>query len=89
MIQYATFLDKNSKVLRNCENNIAKLLEENKVRDAEIERKQKQLAILKAKKVRIEQQKTAVEQYHLFLEDVKTQNTDDGFNDVNEIQLRH
>ena len=71
LIQYATFLDSNAKTMRTCDTNINKLREENKQRDAEIERKKKQLAILQAKKMRIEQQKRAVEQYQSFLEDMK------------------
>lgn len=63
LIQYATFLDNNAKVMRNCDINNKKLEEENKHRDAEIERKKKQYHILLAKKERIEQQKKAVEQY--------------------------
>ena len=33
LIQYATFLDNNAKVMRTCDQNIAKLKEENKQRD--------------------------------------------------------
>lgn len=53
LIQYATFLDFNAKVMRNCDQNIAKLREENKQKEREIERKRKQVAILEAKKTRI------------------------------------
>ena len=41
LIQYATFLDNNAKVMRTCDQNIAKLKEENKQREGEIERKRK------------------------------------------------
>ena len=51
-----------------------KLKEENKLRDAEIDRKRQQLRILQAKRQRIEQQKEAVEQYQSFLENVRNQN---------------
>ena len=81
-------MDNNAKVMRNCDQNIAKLREENKHREAEIERKKKQQEILIAKKVRIEQQKAAVEQYESFLEEVKNQNNDE-FSEVNEIRDRH
>ena len=74
--------------MRNCDQNIAKLKEENKLRDAEIERKRQQLRILQAKRQRIEQQKEAVEQYESFLQDVKNQNNDD-YSEVNEIRDRH
>ena len=50
LIQYATFLDHNAKVMRNCDQNIVRLKDENKQREAEIERKQQQLNILKAKR---------------------------------------
>jgi len=88
LIQYATFLDNNGKVMRNCEANIARLETENKQREAEIERKKNQLKILQAKKERIEQQKAAVEQYQSFLEDVKNQNNDD-YAEVNDIRDRY
>ena len=55
LIQYATFLDNNAKVMRNCDQNIAKLREENEQRAREIDRKKKQEAILQSKKKRIEQ----------------------------------
>jgi chromosome segregation ATPase len=55
LIQYATFLDNNAKVMRNCDQNIAKLREENEQRAREIDRKKKQLDILESKKKRIEQ----------------------------------
>jgi len=41
--------------MRNCDQNIAKLRDENKLRDSEIERKRNQLRILQAKRQRIEQ----------------------------------
>jgi len=49
--------------MRNCDINIAKLRDETKIREGEIERKKKQLQILQSKKIRIEQEKAAVEQY--------------------------
>ena len=54
LIQYATFLDNNAKVMRNCDQNIAKLRDENEQRAREIERKRKQFEILQSKKKRIE-----------------------------------
>ena len=39
--------------MRNCDQNIGKLREENKQKEREIERKRKQVAILEAKKSRI------------------------------------
>lgn len=88
LIQYATFLDNNAKVMRTCDQNIARLKEENKQRDLEILRKKEQFRILQAKRARIEQQKEAVEQYQSFLEDVKNKNSDE-FTEVNEINLRY
>ena len=88
LIQYATFLDNNAKVMRNCDQNIAKLREENEQRAREIERKRKQYDILCSKKKRIEQQKVAVEKYEQFLEDVKSSNNDD-FSEVQEIAHRY
>jgi len=64
------------------------LQEENKQRDNEIVRKRAQHRILMAKKARIEQQKDAVEQYQSFLDEVRTQNSDD-YSEVNEISNRH
>ena len=74
--------------MRNCDQNIAKLREENKQKEREIERKRKQVAILEAKKTRIKQQKTAVQQYQNFLEEVKNQNSDE-YADVLEIAARY
>ena len=54
LIQYATFLDNNAKVMRNCDTSITNLQEVNRERDKEIERKKKQLEILEQKKQRIE-----------------------------------
>ena len=88
LIQYATFLDNNAKMMRNCDQNIEKLKKENEQRDLEIERKRSQLEILKAKKERMEQQKAAVEQYQTFLENVKNANPDD-YTEVHEIRDRH
>ena len=81
-------MDNNAKVMRNCDQNIAKLKEENKMRDAEIERKKRQLKILQDKRERIEQQKKAVEQYQTFLENVRNQNNDD-FAEVVNIRMRY
>ena len=88
LIQYATFLDNNAKVMRNCDQNIAKLREENEQRAREIERKRKQFLILESKQMRIEEQKTAVEKYQEFLENVKSQNSDD-YSEVIEIRDRY
>ena len=88
LIQYATFLDNNAKVMRNCDQNIAKLREENEQRAREIERKRKQYDILQSKKNRIEEQKTAVEKYQEFLENVKSFNNDE-FTEVIEIRDRY
>lgn len=88
LIQYATFLDNNAKVMRTCDQNIAKLKEENKQRDAEIERKKNQLKILSDKQERIKQQKKAVDQYQSFLEKVKSENNE-GYSEVSEISNRH
>ncbi len=88
LIQYATFLDNNAKMMRNCDQNIEKLQKENAQRDLEIERKKSQLKILQAKKERMEQQKAAVEQYQTFLENVRNANQDD-YTEVNEIRDRH
>ena len=88
LIQYATFLDNNAKVMRNCDQNIAKLREENEQRAREIERKRKQHDILQSKKNRIEEQKTAVEKYQEFLENVKSFNNDE-FTEVIEIRDRY
>ena len=74
--------------MRNCDQNIAKLREENEQRAREIERKRKQHDILQSKKKRIEQQKAAVEKYQQFLEDVKSQNPDD-YSEVFEIRDRY
>ena len=74
--------------MRNCDQNIAKLREENKQKEREIERKRKQVAILEAKMTRIKQQKTAVQQYQNFLEEVKNQNSDE-YADVLEIAARY
>ena len=74
--------------MRNCDQNIAKLREENKQKEREIERKRKQVAILEAKKTRIKQQKNAVQQYQNFLEEVKNQNSDE-YADVLEIAARY
>ena len=87
LIQYATFLDNNAKVMRNCDQNIAKLREENEQRAREIERKRKQYDILQSKKKRIEQQKASVEKYQQFLEDVKS--TNDDYSEVVEICDRY
>ena len=88
LITYATFLDNNAKVMRNCDQNIAKLNEECKQREGEIQRKHKQLEILRAKKQRIDRQRGAVEKYQIFLEEVKNLNSDD-YTEVNEISDRH
>lgn len=87
LISYATFLDTNAKIMRNCDINIARLREETKIREGEIERKRKQLQILQSKKIRIEQEKAAVEQYQSFLEDVKTHS--DEYNEVHDIRGRY
>ena len=88
LIQYASFLDNNAKIMKNCDANIESLKKFNKEKDAEIERKQKQLKILQDKRQRIEQQKAAVDQYQIFLEEVRNQNQDD-YSEVNEIRDRH
>ena len=74
--------------MRTCDQNIAKLKEENKQREGEIERKRKQLKILESKSSRIEQQKNAVQQYMEFLEEVKAQNGDE-YAEANDIQKTH
>ena len=74
--------------MRNCDQNIAKLREENKQKEREIDRKRKQVAILESKKNRIKQQKTAVQQYQNFLEDVKNQSNDE-FEEVTLIRDRY
>ena len=74
--------------MKNCDANIESLKKFNKEKDAEIERKQKQLKILQDKRQRIEQQKAAVDQYQIFLEEVRNQNQDD-YSEVNEIRDRH
>lgn len=73
--------------MRQCDSNITKLRDDNKQRDAEIERKRQQLKILQAKKVRIEKEKKAVQQYETFLENVKGQG--DEYQEVIEIRQRH
>ena len=74
--------------MRNCDINNKKLEEENKQRDAEIERKKKQYQILVAKRERIEEQKKAVEQYQTFLENMKAQYSDE-YTEVHEIRGRY
>lgn len=74
--------------MRNCDQNIAKLREENKQREGEIDRKKKQLLILQAKRERIGQQLSAVAQYETFLEKVKNNNSDE-FMEVTDIRSRH
>lgn len=62
--------------MKRCDENIAKLYQENIQKDAEIVRKKKIHAILVEKSKRIEKQRSAVQKYQDFLEDVRSNNSD-------------
>ena len=47
IINFASYLDMNQKQMKKCDENISKLKEENTHKDKEIQRKEKQLQILK------------------------------------------
>lgn len=60
LINFAAYLDANTKVIKKCDDNIGKLEQENKEKDEELARKTKTLRILKAKHERIQKQRDAV-----------------------------
>jgi hypothetical protein len=47
IINFASYLDMNQKQMKKCDENIAKLKDDNKSKESEIERKEKILAILR------------------------------------------
>ena len=71
-----------------CDKNIEKLKIENEEKDREIAKKKQQLDILKMKEQRINKQKMAVEQYQIFLEEVRSANSDE-YNAIGDILARY
>lgn len=76
LIEFSSYLDANQKQMKKCDENIAKLQIENVQKDAEIVRKKKIHAILLQKSKRIEKQRSAVQKYQDFLEEVRSNNSD-------------
>jgi hypothetical protein len=62
--------------MKKCDENIAKLDEENKRKEEEILRKKRVLEILTQKKERIAKKRLAVQKYHTFLDEVLNNNKD-------------
>merc|ERR1712032_308956 len=88
LIQFASYLDGNQKAMDKCDKNIEKLKIENEEKDREIAKKKQQLDILKMKEERIKKQKSAVEQYQIFLEEVRSANSDE-YNEIGDILARY
>ena len=74
--------------MKKCDENIAKLDEENKKKDEEILRKKRVLEILTQKKERITKKRLAVQKYKDFLDEVLKNNADQ-YAQVSSIIDRH
>jgi predicted esterase YcpF (UPF0227 family) len=74
--------------MKKCDENIAKLDEENKKKEEEILRKKRVLEILTQKKERITKKRLAVQKYQDFLEEVRANNSDQ-YGQVSSIIDRH
>jgi predicted esterase YcpF (UPF0227 family) len=88
LIQFAAYLDTNTKVIKKCEDNIEQLKVDNVKKDEETLRKTRLQKILKNKAESIRKQKEAVQKYHNFLEDVRNENSDE-FAEVSNIIERY
>ena len=88
LINFAAYLDANTKVVKKCDDNIKALERENLEKEQEIAKKTRLLKILKSKSDNIKNQKVAVQKYNDFLDDVRNANSDE-FTEVNHILDRY
>ncbi len=76
LIEFSTYLDLNQKQMKKSDENIQKLQLENAEKEIEHDKKQRILKVLREKAKRIEKQRIAVQKYHDFLEEVRSNNPD-------------
>jgi len=74
--------------MKKCDENTARVLAENVEKDLEIERKIRIRDIMIQKAKRIEKQRGAVQQYQVYLEDVRAKNSD-LYSSISAIMDRH